>query len=103
MVKNSKTKKTAKPNKLVSLYEMECAISDLFEYRRCVIVPNISWGFKIHECDMLVIRQTNYAVEIEIKRSISDLKADFKKKHDHSDDRIKELFYEEGGGSYWMK
>ena len=91
--KKSSDKKPAKPNKLVSLYEMECAISDLFEYRRCVIVPNISWGFKIHECDMLVIRQTSYAVEIEIKRSISDLKADFKKKHDHSDDRIKEFYY----------
>lgn len=91
--KKTTIKKIAKPNNLVSLYEMECAISDLFEYRRCVIVPNISWGFKIHECDMLVIRNTSYAVEIEIKRSISDLKADFKKKHDHSDDRIKELYY----------
>lgn len=88
-----KKKKVVK-NKTVSLYEMETAIADLFNYRKNVIVPNISWGIGIHECDMLIVRiQTGFAVEVEIKRSKADLKADFKKEHKHNDDRIKEFYY----------
>ena len=41
---------------------------------------------------MLVARQSGYCVEIEIKRSLSDLKADFKK-HEHKHSLIKELYY----------
>lgn len=88
----NKKKKTI--NKTVSLYEMETAIANLFNYRKNLIVPNISWGIGIHECDMLIVRiQTGLAIEVEIKRSKADLKADFKKEHNHNDDRIKEFYY----------
>ena len=44
---------------------------------------------------MLIIRNSGYVVEVEIKISIADLKNDFKKKHGHIDrqNRIKELYY----------
>lgn len=80
-------------NKTVSLIEMEIAIAKLFDYRKCIIVPNISYGFDIHECDMFIVNSNNYATEVEIKRSIADLKNDKKKQHDHSDVRIKDLYF----------
>ena len=72
---------------------MEVAIARYFGTRKHIIVPNVSWGFFIHECDLLLIRKTGYAIEVEIKRTIADLRRDFKKKHQHNDNRIRELFY----------
>jgi len=80
--------------KVVSLVEMEESIARLFGIRINIIVPNISWGLGgMHECDLLIVRPSGYAIEVEIKRSKSDLKADFKKKHDHSDKRIQKFYY----------
>lgn len=39
------------------------------------------------------MKDSNYAYEIEIKISISDLKADKKKKHCHKSNRIKQLYF----------
>jgi hypothetical protein len=78
---------------MVSLIDMELAIANLFGIRQHIIVPNLSWGFANHECDLAVIRPSGYLVEVEIKRSVSDFRADFSKKHNHDDKRIKELFY----------
>lgn len=74
---------------------MEFAIAKYFNYRLNIIVPNISWGFNIHECDIFLIRKSGYVIEIEIKRSIADLKKDFEKKHNHIDkkNRIAEFYY----------
>lgn len=74
---------------------MELAIAKYFEIRQNVIVPNISWGFGMHECDLFILKKSGYAVEVEIKRSKSDLLADFKKAHHHHDEknRISELYY----------
>jgi hypothetical protein len=49
----------------------------------------------MHECDLFFIQKNGYAFEVEIKRSKSDLLADFKKGHDHKDkkNRIKELYF----------
>jgi hypothetical protein len=77
----------------LSLFEIELAVARKFGIRENIIVPNISWGFNCHECDLFIIKKSGFAVEIEIKRSINDLKADFKKKHNHKDNRIKELYY----------
>lgn len=79
----------------LSLEEIELAIigMDEFNIRRNVVVPNVSWGFLNHEADILVMSKSGYLTEIEIKRSLSDLRADFKKKHDHSDERIKYFYY----------
>jgi hypothetical protein len=79
--------------KTVSLMEMEIAISNLFGYTKSIIVPNISWGFDIHECDLFIIKSSGYVNEIEIKRSVADTKNDANKKHDHSDNRIREFYF----------
>ena len=82
--------------KIVSCVDMEIAISRKFGIRNNIIVPNVSWGFSwMHECDLFLIKKSGYAVEIEIKRSVSDLKADFKKGHNHVDKkhRICEMYY----------
>lgn len=83
-------------SKTISLIEMEVAISKLFGIRTHIIVPNISWGLVgMHETDLFIIMKSGFAIEVEIKRSISDLKADFKKRHNHKDkqNRISKLYY----------
>lgn len=79
----------------ISLLEMEVAIANLFDIRKNIIVPNLSWGIGIHECDLFVVRDSGYCVEVEIKRSKQDLKKDFEKKHSHNDkqNRIKDFYY----------
>jgi hypothetical protein len=80
--------------KLITTIEMEEAIARKFGVRKNIIVPNISWGLHgMHECDIFIIKSSGYCVEVEIKRSKSDLLADFKKGHHHIDERIKEFYY----------
>ncbi|QMU29080.1 MmcB family DNA repair protein [Adhaeribacter radiodurans] len=78
---------------LPTLCEMETAVAKLWDVRRHVIVPNISWGMKLHECDLLILTKANYAIEVEIKRSKADLKKDVEKAHAHQSKRIKELWF----------
>lgn len=79
-------------NKITAL-DIEIALANRFEYYRNVIVPNVSYGLHIHECDLLILSKNNYATEIEIKISKSDLRADSKKKHGHYSNKIKRLFF----------
>ncbi|MGL6119738.1 MAG: hypothetical protein ACRC0V_04465, partial [Fusobacteriaceae bacterium] len=50
-----------------------------------LIALNLNYLPKVfsHEMDVLLISKSNYLTEIEIKISKSDLKVDFKKKHNH--------------------
>lgn len=86
--------------------EMEKLIYWYFEKSSLVIVPKISgnnWWFDSetmlwknivnHECDMLIVSKNQYLTEVEIKISLSDLKADFKKEHQHKDENIKNFYY----------
>ena len=73
--------------------EIELAVANYFDYRQNLIVPNVADGMGLHECDMLVVTPSGYATEIEIKISVSDLKADAKKSHGHSSDMIKLLYF----------
>lgn len=89
-------RKRASRIKPITTVEMELAIASKFGIRTNIIVPNISWGLVgMHECDVFIIKSTGYCVEVEIKRSKSDLLADFKKTHNHKDrrNRIKEFYY----------
>ena len=90
-------KKVTKPKlKPLSTLEMEVAIAKYFNIRLHIIVPRLSWGFDwIHECDLFFIKRNGYTFEVEIKRSKSDLLADFKKGHNHIDkkNRIRELYF----------
>ncbi len=97
-VKKENFIQTAKKSKqkTISLIEMEVSIMKMFGIRQNIIVPNISWGFDgMHEIDLFVLRKSGLAIEVEIKRSISDLKADFNKWHNHKDkqNRISKMYY----------
>lgn len=61
--------------------DIELALSRYFHRRRNFIIPNVSWGFRglSYEVDLMVVTSSNYAYEIEIKTSASDLKRDTKK------------------------
>lgn len=81
--------------KPLTTLELEIALAKYFDVRRNIIVPNISWGLLSHEVDLLVVRKSGVAVEVEIKISVQDLKADFKKSHHHVEkqNRITEFYY----------
>ena len=78
---------------LLSTTEMEILISEYFDPRINLAVPNVSWGLGLHECDILILTKSGCAYEIEIKTSKSDLKADAKKYHGHFSKRIKRLYF----------
>lgn len=84
--------------KKISTIEMEIILSNLFDFRRNLIVPNVSWGMyldrqPLHECDLLVCTGSNYLYEIEIKISKADLLADKRKGHGHNHPSIKRLYF----------
>jgi len=60
---------------------LEIAAADHFGYRRNLIVPNVSYGWNLdYEADLVIVSPSKYAMEVEIKISISDLRHDSKKK-----------------------
>lgn len=86
--------------------EMEKLIYTYFESGSLAIVPKVTknngwldtevmiWKNIVnHECDMLIVTKNRYLTEVEIKISLSDLKADFKKEHQHKDENIKNFYY----------
>jgi hypothetical protein len=78
----------------IKTIEIEESLARYFDSRLNIIVPNISFGLRgMHECDLFIIKPSAYVIEVEIKISKSDLLADSKKKHDHSDVRIREFYF----------
>jgi hypothetical protein len=73
--------------------DIELVIARAWGYRKNCIVPNVSWGMGLHECDLLIVSSAGYATEIEIKVSASDLKKDATKSHQHLSTKIKCLFF----------
>ena len=74
--------------------QIELAIARYLDTRINLIVPNVYWGLGLrYEVDLLVLTQSKYAYEIEIKTSISDLKADLKKRHQHDSNKFKRLYF----------
>lgn len=73
--------------------DIELAVSRYFNPRINVMVPNVSWGMKLHECDVLVLTKSGYAYEVEIKTSLADLKRDMEKNHHHAHAKIKRLYF----------
>ena len=72
------------------LEEIELAIVRYFKEQKHIIIPNF---YLEHECDLIVIRPTRYAIEVEIKRTVADMKNDLKKSHNHVSEFIVELYY----------
>lgn len=81
-----------------SLYEIEVALANYFEYLKTnIIVFNVT-GKTIdipiyHECDCLVCSKDGYLTEVEIKRSWSDFLHDFKKRTQNREPVIKKFYY----------
>ena len=71
--------------------EIEIAVARHFGAEMNLIVPNI---FFHYELDLIIVNQRHYAWEVEIKTSISDLKAEKKKSPlAHISDKIKRLYF----------
>ncbi len=73
--------------------EIEIAVARWFNPRAVLVVPNVSWGLGVHECDLLIVSRNNYASEVEIKVTHADLRADAKKRHKHESHKIKRLWF----------
>lgn len=75
--------------------EVELAVVNYFNARQNLIVPNVSWGFMgLHyEADLVVVRKSGYAIEVEIKVSRADLIKDKEKNHKHDCKKFKELYF----------
>lgn len=82
-----------KKHKRLTTAEMELILQSYFDRSGNIIVPNISWGLGLHECDLLVMSKKGYLTEIEIKVSASDLKKDALKRHQHRSKKIKSLYF----------
>lgn len=94
----------------ITTQQMELLIYNYFEKSSIVIVPKFTknnavkykdetkrLGYRSenivsHECDILSVTKNNYLREVEIKISVSDFKADFKKKHNH-EGNIRQFYY----------
>lgn len=57
-------------------------------------MPNVSWGMGLlYEADLVVLRVSGYAAEVEIKTSAADIRRDLKKSHQHDSNFFKELWF----------
>lgn len=75
-----------------TLEEIEVALSRFFDIKKSLCLPTTTMFFE-HEIDFLAVRESGYAVEVEIKRSVADMKAEDKKRHNHESDKIVELYF----------
>lgn len=71
--------------KKISTRKMEVILAKYLNFRVNIVVPNVSWGMFTHECDLIRLTPAGYCSEIEIKVSLTDLKKDKKKRHNHMD------------------
>lgn len=76
-----------------SVEAIENGLNSYFDTRKCINVPNVSWGLLNHEADFVSVTKSGYLTEVEIKRSWSDFLADFKKKVNHEDEKVSSFYY----------
>lgn len=79
----------------LSVTQIQLALrnSDIFNPTRDLIVPNVSYGMLPYEADLIGITPSGQVTEIEIKRSLADLCADYKKSHKHDASCVTYFFY----------
>lgn len=79
----------------------ETEIQKLFAYQygllnNNLVLPNITMigaNGGTYEADLIYINKRRYVSEVEIKISMSDFKADFKKKVYHNSDIVRQFYY----------
>ena len=68
----------------ITACDIEVLLSTHFGYRVNLVVPNVSWGWGLrHEADMIVMRPSGWAEEVEIKCTLGDVRSDLRKRMDH--------------------
>jgi hypothetical protein len=82
-------------DKKINSTTIELALVRHLNSRINLIVPNVFWGLGLtYEADLVVVKPSQYAYEIEIKISLSDLKAEKKKRHSaHCSNKFKYLYF----------
>jgi hypothetical protein len=83
-------------NTNLSIPEIELGIIGWYKKNHTdfeLAVPNVSYGLLNHESDLIIMNKSGYLTEFEIKRSWSDFVADFKKKHTHEDELVRQFYY----------
>ena len=78
---------------LLSVEEIQVALYHHFKGCYCIDNFFIPYKYKRYEVDFLALRETGYAVEVEIKRSLTDVKKDLKKFHNHDSELISEVYF----------
>lgn len=74
--------------------DIEIAMIKAINPRQNLTVPNVSWAFfSRQEVDILYLTKSNYATEIEIKISKTDLKKDREKPHNHINQLIARVYF----------
>lgn len=74
--------------------QVEIVVANYFDYRRNLIVPNVYWGLGLHyEADLVVLRPSGWAIEVEIKVSAADIRADLNKRRQHDSNLFRELYF----------
>lgn len=76
--------------------DIELCVATHFNPRQFRLCPNISWGFTAighREVDLLVVPESRWCYEVEIKVTRADIKADLKKQHAHSGSVIRKAWF----------
>lgn len=69
------------PNAVLDAVQVELVVARHFNYRQNIIVPNVWWGLGLgYEADMVVLRPSGWAVEVEIKVTAADIRRDLDKR-----------------------
>jgi hypothetical protein len=83
-----------KKKHIVTSVYMECSIAEYYGYRENIVLPNLHWALSSkYEKDMVIIRPSGFAFEVEIKISKADLRADLKKGHGHFCNMMRQLWF----------
>lgn len=78
----------------ITAQQIEIAVAKHFGYRQNLIVPNVYWGLGLnYEADLVVLRPSDWAIEVEIKVSAADIKADLKKWRQHDSNLFRDLYF----------
>jgi len=78
---------------MIKTLDIELAVFSHFNSSGRVIVPNVSWGMFRYECDVVVMTNSGYLWEIEIKVNRADLIKDKDKRHNHDDPQFSRLYF----------
>lgn len=85
---------TRKKRPVVTAQDIEVAVSGYFGRQKKAVIPNVSYGLGLHhEADLLAVNRRRILEEIEIKVTLSDIRAEANKSHGHRHPLIAALWF----------